>query len=80
MTVPTFADKTTYWVYENWTHKKALLHKGDCGSCNHGQGIHVDAGSHNGRWHGPFETHDEAASCAAATGRQNVRGCKRCLG
>ena len=27
-----------YWVYENWTVKKARIHEGPCPYCNHGQG------------------------------------------
>jgi hypothetical protein len=48
------------WVYENWrVHgHRATVHRGECGSCNHGSGIHAGSSSRNGRWLGPFNTPD----------------------
>ena len=69
-----------YWVYDNGPTSRARFHKGQCRFCNHGQGIHVDAGPHNGGWCGPFDTRAEAESCARATGRRDVGPCGHCLG
>jgi len=67
----------TYHVYENWTVHKARVHFSDCSFCNHGKGIHPDAGPNNGRWHGPFATLDEALHAAQITG-EPVSKCKFC--
>lgn len=67
----------TYHVYENWTVHKAKVHFSDCSFCNNGKGIHPDAGSYNGRWHGPFATLHEALQVAQATG-EPVSKCKFC--
>lgn len=74
------SDAVQYWVYENWTHEKAMIHEGRCSYCNDGRGIHGGSGNRNGRWHGPFGSRNEAERKAAATGRQLVRACKSCLG
>lgn len=60
-----------YYVYENWTAKdKAVIHRGTCGYCNDGRGCHRNPlGNRNGRWHGPFDTLEEAKRTAQNTGR-----------
>jgi hypothetical protein len=61
----------TYYVYENWTAKdKAVIHRGTCGYCNDGRGCHKNPlGNRNGRWHGPFDSLEEAKRAAQNTGR-----------
>ncbi len=54
-----------YWVYQEWAHKKATVHDGDCGYCRHGEGFRKNTGSQNGKWHGPFETVFHALNAAA---------------
>jgi hypothetical protein len=60
-----------YYIYENWTAKdKAVIHRGTCGYCNEGRGCHQNPlGNRNGRWHGPFDTFEEARKTAQNTGR-----------
>ena len=60
-----------FWIYENWTaEKKAVIHRGECGMCNDGQGFHANPlGEKNGRWHGPFSSLEIAESAAADTQR-----------
>ena len=70
----------TYWVYENWTIDKAVSHQADCSFCNNGRGVHPDAGTRNGEWHGPFRSREEAATFAGSTGRRVIRPCVHCLG
>lgn len=67
-----------YWVYENWTHKKAVIHVSSCPFCNDGRGIHSESTSRNGQWHGPLDSIDDAHQRAEATGRAEVRECKVC--
>jgi len=68
-----------YYVYENWTaEKKAVIHKGLCGNCNDGKGCHPNPlGNRNGKWHGPFNTLEEAESAARGTRRRIRR--HRCV-
>lgn len=68
----------SFWVYENWTHKKAIVHRGDCSYCNDGRGIHGESSDKNGEWHGPFHDRDGAFQRAKATEREDVRSCKSC--
>jgi len=70
--------ENSYYVYENWTaEKKAVIHYGFCSNCNFGKGVHVNSGTRNGRWLGPFTTFASAEKAADATG-QPVRTCKKC--
>ena len=68
----------SYWVYENWTHDKAIIHRDSCAYCNNGRGIHGVSSGANDEWHGPYELRDDAEAKANATGRTEVRGCKSC--
>jgi hypothetical protein len=52
------------WVYENWTLRKAVLHRGECGACKHGRGQHGGGETENGKWHGPYSSADTARSDA----------------
>ncbi len=71
-------DGTSYFVYENWTAEdKAVIHFGDCASCNYGKGVHENKSTRNGRWHGPFTSFSSAEKAARDTGR-TFRVCKKC--
>ncbi len=68
----------SYFVYENWrAEDKAKIHFGHCSYCNYGKGIHPEASSRNGRWHGPFMNFSDAEKAAKGTGR-SVSICKTC--
>jgi len=67
----------TYYVYENWTVKKAKIHLASCCYCNYGRGIHPNASNRNGQWRGPFYTFQEAHEVAHRIG-QPVSRCKAC--
>lgn len=66
-----------YWVYENWTHGKAIVHKAECGFCNFGKGVRRTFGN-NGKWHGPYKTKEEARLKARQTNRERVAFCIPC--
>lgn len=68
-----------FWAYENWRAHghRATVHRGDCGACNHGRGVHGGGQTPNGKWHGPFDSADEARSEAGRQGAQ-VRDCGLC--
>lgn len=68
-----------FWAYENWRAHghRATVHRGDCGACNHGRGVHGGGETANGKWHGPFSSSDEARSAAGRHGAE-VRDCGLC--
>ena len=68
----------SFWVYENWTHRYASVHRGECSHCNHGRGTQTGASRDNGEWHGPYEAALDAWAKARQTRRQTVRGCGHC--
>ena len=72
-------ESETFFVYENWQAEgyKARVHRGRCPSCNYGKGIHPEASEEHGRWHGPFDTLNDALVLANRSGRV-VSLCKRC--
>ena len=68
-----------YWVYENWTHKKAIVHDAGCSYCNHGKGMQLGTSNRNGCWHGPFASLDSAERKADSTQREEIRRCRVCI-
>jgi hypothetical protein len=68
----------TWWVYENWTHRRARIHRGECGHCNHGHGAQVGASIKNGRWIGPFADRSKAAAAADRLKHRDTSTCAAC--
>ena len=69
---------TTYWVYENWTHKRARVHLADCSFCLDGKGNQPTDSGQNGMWHGPFQDRDAAFDKARHTRQKDTKGCGHC--
>jgi hypothetical protein len=67
-----------FWVYENWTHQYASVHRGSCAHCNDGRGAHGVESSSNGKWRGPFGDAAAAWLEAENTGRKGIRCCGVC--
>lgn len=67
-----------YYVYENWTHEKAIIHRGDCSFCNYGKGIHGETSEKNGHWLKSFDNVLAARIAAQKTGRKQVKLCSFC--
>lgn len=67
-----------FWIYENWTIRKARVHRGSCGFCRDGRGIHAQDSGHNGKWHGPVSDRDVAFAVARNTGQPDTRACGVC--
>jgi hypothetical protein len=65
-----------YWIYENWVHKYARVHRADCSHCNDGRGTHAAADSQAGRWL-DFADYRAARRGAAQTGYE-VSDCRVC--
>ncbi len=57
-----------FFAYENWVHKYARVHRGECAHCNNGRGSHDATDSRAGQWLGPFDRYDQALGAAMATG------------
>ena len=66
-----------YWVYEDDPTNRAIVHKDWCRFCNYGYGLRGRRLPDN-RWHGPFESVEDAFAKARSTGRRENRGCKIC--
>lgn len=67
-----------FWVYENWTRQRAILHRGTCGSCQRGRGMWGGGKTPNGQWHGPFDSEEAARSVPLKPARE-VKACGLCL-
>lgn len=73
--------KMKYWVYENWLHNRAIIHKSDCSFCNEGKGRHPNKkyNSQRGHWLGPFKDKLEAQTVASRTKKEEVHDCGHCF-
>lgn len=69
---------TDYWVYENWVRSKAIVHRGECSFCNHGNGLHGSRTTKSNTWHGPFESASAAMHDAKRRKRDRTEGCQTC--
>ena len=67
-----------YWVYENWTHKRARVHMADCSHCNDGKGTQPSDSGQNGKWYGPFNERDAAFEKAKMTRQKDTKGRGHC--
>jgi len=66
------ADVVEFFIYENWQAgpHKIVVHRSNCGQCNHGKGRPAGHDANHARWHGPYSTLADAR--AAAHHMQNV--------
>jgi hypothetical protein len=67
-----------YFVYENWSRDKAIVHRGDCSFCNGGNGLHGARTTNSSTWYGPYDTPQEALTKAKACRRGRTEGCAIC--
>ena len=67
-----------FYVYENWTIDKAIVHDGDCTFYRNGNGLHGTGRTKNSTWHGPFSSAVEALTKAKACRRARTDGCGVC--
>lgn len=68
----------SFYVYENWTRDKAIVHRSDCSFCNGGNGLHGSRTTKSSTWHGPFETGGAALAKAKACRKTRTEGCTIC--
>lgn len=69
-----------HWVYENWTHKRARVHRADCSHCNDGRGTQASHSGKNDRWHGPYSDAAFALAAARRLGQDDTKACAVCGG
>ncbi len=69
-----------FYISENWrAEKKAVIHRGECGHCNNGEGTGRNIrGNENCKWHGPFGSYEEVREFAESLKDREVRDCKKC--
>jgi 4-hydroxy-tetrahydrodipicolinate synthase len=60
------AETAEFFVYENWLAgpHKIVVHRSNCGQCNHGKGRPAGHDANHARWHGPYATLAEARQVA----------------
>jgi 4-hydroxy-tetrahydrodipicolinate synthase len=63
---PPSSDVVDFYIYENWLAgpHKIVVHRSNCGQCNHGKGRPAGHDANHARWHGPFATLSEARDSA----------------
>ena len=75
------ADSMDFFVYENWLAgpHKIVLHRGNCGQCNHGKGRPAGHDANHARWHGPYATLAEAREVAHTMPGVLIRSECKCI-
>jgi 4-hydroxy-tetrahydrodipicolinate synthase len=60
------AESVDFYIYENWLAgpHKIVVHRSNCGQCNHGKGRPSGHDANHARWHGPYATLAEARELA----------------
>jgi hypothetical protein len=68
----------SFWVYRNWTHRRARLHRAACSHCNNGRGTQIGAGTSTGEWRS-FPTRASALAFLSQTGYDDCGSCRVCM-
>jgi hypothetical protein len=68
-----------FWVYRNWIHQRARLHRATCNYCNDGSGTHGSTNSLTGEWK-PFPTEATAKEYLTSTKYDDAKLCGTCIG
>jgi 4-hydroxy-tetrahydrodipicolinate synthase len=75
------ADVVDFYIYENWLAgpHKIVVHRSNCGQCNHGKGRPAGHDANHARWHGPFQTLAEARDAAHNMAGVLIRSECKCI-
>jgi len=68
-----------FYVYENWTNKRARLHGAECSYCKGGRGTQGSTNDKNGEWHGPFASVEQARTKLATLDYEDKGECAACV-
>jgi hypothetical protein len=71
-------ESAPYWVYRNWIHQRARLHRATCSHCNNGIGSHGTKGALTGEWKS-FSAEEDAKAFLAATKYDDAKLCSVCM-
>jgi hypothetical protein len=55
-----------FWYYADKVSRTYRVHRGDCGACKHGTGMHGHQRISQNEWPGPFQTFGQATADAQA--------------
>ncbi len=68
-----------FFVLESWSGgpRKTILHRSTCGSCNHEE--RVKGEGNNARWHGPFESAQQAREASRSLAGVLIRSECKCV-
>ena len=67
-----------FWVYRNWIHQRARLHRATCSYCNNGMGAQGTTDSVTGEWK-PFPTEAAAKAFVVSTKYEDAKPCGVCM-
>ena len=74
---PSPQESLDFWVYRNWVHHRARLHRAECGYCHGGMGAQGVKDSATGEWKG-FPSMEEAQSFLQSLGYGDAKPCGVC--
>src|SRR5258706_10858406 len=74
-------DVVDFYIYENWLAgpHKIVLHRSNCGQCNHGKGRPAGHDANHARWHGPYGTLSEARETSQHMTEVLIRSECKCI-
>jgi 4-hydroxy-tetrahydrodipicolinate synthase len=74
-------DVVNFYIYENWLAgpHKIVLHRSNCGQCNHGKGRPAGHDANHARWHGPYATLTEARETSQGMAGVLIRSECKCI-
>ncbi len=74
-------DVVNFYIYENWLAgpHKIVLHRSNCGQCNHGKGRPAGHDANHSRWHGPYATLTEARETSQGMAGVLIRSECKCI-
>lgn len=67
-----------FWVYRNWIHNRARLHRADCSYCNNGRGTQNASNSTTGEWRS-FAAEAEARQFLSSLDYDDAAACGVCM-
>jgi 4-hydroxy-tetrahydrodipicolinate synthase len=75
------ADVVDFYIYENWLAgpHKIVVHRSNCGQCNHGKGRPAGHDANHAKWHGPFTTLSDARDAAHNMAGVLIRSECKCI-
>lgn len=76
--IPADSKVGAVWVYRNWVHKRARLHRPSCSHCNFGKGTHGANQMSTGEWR-PFTDVDAANAYLTGLGYDDAGFCGVCM-